>query len=76
LSSDSEGAKILHFDPARRTSRRTVAVPLPPKRQEKPVLPASIFSRAVLKVIAFLFGASRGGRFPSRGSERSGKRRA
>jgi hypothetical protein len=73
---NGEGAKVLPFDPARRTTRRPIAAALPPKRPDKPVLPASIFSRAVLKVFAFLFGNSRGGRFPSRGTERSGKRRA
>ena len=79
--SESDGAKIMKFDPARRTSRK----PISPrgfqrlKRREHPqrITLAALLLRGIRNLINFLFGSSRGGRRPSsRGTQRSGKRRA
>jgi hypothetical protein len=68
-----EGARILDFDPERRTSR--AKAPLPPKRPERPAAKVSIFRRMLQSIVGLLVGP-RGRRPRSRGAERSGKRRA
>jgi len=72
--SESERAKILAFDPARRNVR--IAVARAPKHTEKPTPPMSIVRRAIRNVVALLRGIGRALRSQSRRTESSGKRRA
>ena len=71
---ESDGMKVLSFDPARRTTQKQMS--LPPKRPKKQIAPISTIRRAIWNAIAFLFGFSRADRSHGRGAQPSGKRRA
>jgi len=75
--SESDGTKILAFDPARRTtSKQTPLFPKRPIQPTHPASPTSMIRGAIWNVIAFLFGTPGRRRSESRGTEPSGKRRA